>query len=122
MLTSVKNKEWKPLPEYSTLDNIRIKADVDIFPATPYLNDNYYGESQLYYSDMEGILSEENSYRWPYAAEYSIDRIFENTFTSKLFRLDPSNKPCKYKIIKVLCDDVDVSSKVNAINSICEKD
>lgn len=122
LLTSVENKEWKALTGYNTLDNIRIKAYSDIFPETPFLNKDYYGESQFYYSDTDGILSEENSYRWSYAGGYSIDRIFENKFKSKLFRLDPSDKPCKCKIIKALCDDVDVSSKVNVINSICEKD
>lgn len=118
MLTYADNgnlNKWNKIQPFDQLEFTRIKAYTEVFPLTPYLNEHYYGISQVYFA-QNNILSENNSIRWPYADGYVIERTFE--VDCDYIRLDPSNKPCRCKIISVTDGENDVTSTSEPVNSV----
>lgn len=116
-----KKQKQKILNCYDALYERRIKAYSEIFPLTPFLNDVSAGRTQLYYiTDSEG-LDERNSISWQYADGYVIDRTFRLS-SNKLFRFDPSDKPCKCRIIEADVDGNPVKSFCEAVNAIYRKE
>lgn len=114
------DKCFNKLNSFDALNTRRIKAYSEIFPQTPFLNDMYIGTSQLYYQPDTEILEEKNSVRWPYADGYVIERTFRIS-SRKLFRFDPSDKPCRCRIIDIEIDGSSVKQCYKPINAVSHK-
>lgn len=124
MLSITLEKEKNDYCRLNNMDSLterRIKAYSEIFPLTPFLNECYSGNSQLYYMPNTEILEKKNSIRWTYADGYIIDRYFRLT-SNGLLRFDPSDKPCRCRIIEIEVDKKIVTDSCFPANSIKFKD